>query len=125
MARRVLCVAGVLYVGIAILLFKGPEFTIEDDGEGAVHVDCASLITVGWPSDHSSLDTEATNSWADHVRTDRNIGTPGRLGIARDCSERRDTYLAFVVIAAIAANLATLVATTIGRTSHRKVLVSD
>ncbi|NIK58532.1 hypothetical protein [Kribbella shirazensis] len=121
MARGVFgVVAGLLYVGIAVLLFKGPSFTIEDDGEGAVHVSCGSLIAVGWPSDHSFLDTEGSSSWGDHVTSDRSVGTEGRLGIARDCSERRDTYLSFAVIAAAAANLATLVAVMAGRAARRE-----
>jgi hypothetical protein len=115
--RRALgVVAGLLFVGMAVLLFKGPSFVIEDDGEGAVHVNCGSLIAVGWPSDHSELDSESSSWWGDHVTTDRSIGTEGRLGIARDCSERRDTYVAFLVIAGSAANLAAVAAFMTGRT---------
>ncbi|HEY3563147.1 MAG TPA: hypothetical protein VGL05_37030 [Kribbella sp.] len=116
MARKVFgVIAGLLYVGIAVLLFKGPSFTIDDDSAGRVDVSCGSLIAVGWPSDHSSLDTAGYSSWGDHVTAGRSVGTEGRLGIARDCSERRDTYLAFAVIAAIVANLATVLAFTTGR----------
>lgn len=112
-------IAGLLYVGMAVLLFKGPSFTIEDDGEGPVSVSCGSLIAVGWPSDHSSLDTESSSWWGDHVTTDRGVGDAGRLGIARDCAERRDTYLAFLVITGVVANLVTLVAV-VGRRDARR-----
>jgi hypothetical protein len=117
-------IAGLLYVGMAVLLFKGPSFTIEDDDEGPVSVNCGSLIAVGWPNDHSYLATEGSTSWGDHVTTDRGVGTEGRLGIARDCAERRDTYLAFLVIAAVAANLVTLVAVLGRRDARRAHLVS-
>lgn len=117
MRRVVGVVAGVLFVGVAVLLFKGPSFVIEDDGEGAVHVNCGSLIAVGWPSDHSYLDDESSSHWNDDFTSDRSLGPEGRLGIARDCSERRDTYVAFVVIAASAANLAAVAAFMTGRTT--------
>lgn len=117
--RRVLgVVSGLLYVAVAVLLFKGPSFDIDDDGEGAVHVSCGSLIAVGWPSDHSYLDDESSTSWGDHVTGDRSVGTAGRLGIARDCSERRDTYLALIVIAGGAANVAAVAALVTGRSAR-------
>ena len=103
-------VAGLLYVGMAVLVFRGPTFTTSSYGEEPVSVSCGSLIAVGWPSDGSFLDTDTSSSWGDHVTTDRSIGTAGRLGIARDCSERRDTYLTFLVILALPANLLTFLA---------------
>jgi hypothetical protein len=103
-------VAGLVFVGMAVLLFKGPSFTTSGFGEEAVKVECGSLIAVGWPSDGSFLDTESSTSWGDHITTDRSVGTAGRLGIARDCSERRDTYLAFMIILALPANLLTTLA---------------
>lgn len=117
MRRALGVVAGVLFVGVAVLLFKGPSFVIEDDGEGAVHVNCGSLIAVGWPSDHSYLDDESSTHWNDDFTSDRSLGAEGRLGIARDCSERRDTYLAFIVIAGSAANLAALAGVLTARTA--------
>ncbi|MEU8223235.1 hypothetical protein [Kribbella sp. NPDC048915] len=57
--RRVLGVVAVLlFVGTAVLLFRGPRFGIEDDGEGAVRVRCGSAIAIGWPSDRAYLDDE-------------------------------------------------------------------
>lgn len=103
-------IACLLYVGMAVLLFKGPSFTTSSYGEESVSVRCGSLIAVGWPSDHSFLDTESSTSWGDHVTGDTSVGTAGRLGIARDCSERRDTYLAIMMILAVPANLLTLLA---------------
>ncbi|WP_020389497.1 hypothetical protein [Kribbella catacumbae] len=103
-------VACLLYVGMVVLLFKGPSFTTSSSGEEVVSVRCGSLIAVGWPSDHSYVDTESSTSWGDHVTTDESVGTAGRLGFARDCSERRDTYLAFLLILAVPANLLTLLA---------------
>lgn len=110
--------AGLLFVGMTVLLFKQPGFVTKDDGEGAVHVKCGSVVAVGWPSDTAYLDDEGGTSWSDHVTTDRSIGDVGRLGIARECSERRDTYLALAVIAASAANLATLAAFAAGRSAR-------
>lgn len=111
--------AGLLYVGMVVLLFKGPSFTTSSYGEQAVSVKCGSLITVGWPSDHSDLDTESSTSWGDHVTTDQSVGTPGRLGIARDCSERRDTYLALLVILAVPATLLAFLAISGHRDARR------
>jgi hypothetical protein len=109
-------IAGLLYVGMLVLLFKGPSFTTSSYGEEPVSVSCGSLIAVGWPNDHSYLDTDSTSSWGDHLTTDRSVGTAGRLGIARDCSERRDTYLALLIILALPANLLTLLAIQARRT---------
>jgi len=102
-----------LYVGMAVLLFRGPTFTTSDVVDEAVSVSCGSLIAVGWPSDHSYLADEGSTSWSDHIdhiESGEGVGTPGRLGIARDCSERRDTYMALIVIAGVFANLLTMVA---------------
>lgn len=117
MRRALGVVAGLLFVGLAVLVFKQPSFVIKDDGEGAVHVSCGSLIAVGWPSDSAYLDDEGSTHWNEDVTTDRNLGTEAWLGIARECSERRDTYLAFAVIVASAANLAVLAAFMTGRTA--------
>jgi hypothetical protein len=116
-------IAGLLYVGMAVLLFKGPSFTTSSYGEEPVSVSCGSLIAVGWPTDHSYLDTESSSSWGDHITTDRSVGTAGRLGIARDCSERRDTYLALLIILALPANLLTLLAIQ-ARRSHQTAPIS-
>ena len=103
-------VAALLYVGMAVLVFKGPSFSTSSYDEQVVSVECGSLIAVGWPSDHSFLDTESSTSWGDHITSGSDVGTVGRLGIARDCSERRDTYLALLMILAVPANLLTLLA---------------
>jgi hypothetical protein len=116
-------IAGLLYVGMAVLLFKGPSFTTSSYDEESVSVSCGSLIAVGWPTDHSYLDTESSSSWGDHITTDRSVGTAGRLGIARDCSERRDTYLALLVILALPANLLTVLAVQARRT-HQTAPIS-
>ena len=99
-----------LYVGMTVLLFRGPTFATSVDADIPVKVRCGSLIAVGWPSDHSYISDEGSTSWSDHVETRQGVGTAGRLGIARDCSERRDTYVAFIVIAGVFANLLTMVA---------------
>jgi len=116
-------IAALLYVGMLVLLFKGPSFTTSSYGEEPVSVTCGSLIAVGWPTDHSYLDTDTTSSWGDHITTDRSVGTAGRLGIARDCSERRDTYLALLIILALPANLLTLLAVQ-GRRTRRTAPIS-
>ncbi len=113
-------IAGLLYVGMAVLLFKGPSFTTSGYGEEAVSVSCGSLLTVGWPSDGSFIDTESSSAWGDHIKTDRNVGSAGRLGIARDCSERRDTYLAFMIILSLPANLLTTLAISSRRSSRAR-----
>ncbi|MFD7155500.1 hypothetical protein ACFV9C_12925 [Kribbella sp. NPDC059898] len=116
MARKAWGIAvGLLYVGMLVLLFKGPSYTIADYAAGPVHVRCGSVIAVGWPSDHSYLGTDGSSSWGDHVDGDVNVDA-GRAAIARDCSERRDTYLALAILAAVAANLVTLGAFTVHRT---------
>jgi hypothetical protein len=106
-----------LFVGTAVLLFRGPRFTTEDDGEGAVSVRCGSALAVGWPSDAAYLDDEDRSSWSDHVLSDRPLSAAGRRGLARECAERRDTYLALAVAAAAAANLAAAAALTRRRTA--------
>ncbi|MEU0093152.1 hypothetical protein [Kribbella sp. NPDC006257] len=117
-------IAGLLYVGMTVLLFKGPSFTTSGFGQEAVSVKCGSLIAVGWPSDGSFLDTESSTSWGDHITTDRNVGSAGRLGIARDCSERRDTYLAFMVVLAVPANILATLAILSRRDARRSLPVS-
>jgi hypothetical protein len=117
-------IAGLLYVGMAVLLFKGPSFTTSSYGEEPVSVSCGSLITVGWPSDGSFLDTDSSSSWGDHITTDEGVGTTGRLGIARDCSERRDTYLAFMIILSLPANLLTTLAILSRRDARRSLQAS-
>jgi hypothetical protein len=112
-------IACLLYVGMVVLLFKGPTFTTSSYGEEPVSVRCGSLIAVGWPNDHSFLDSESSSSWGDHITTDNEVGTAGRLGIARDCSERRDTYLAMMLILVVPANLLTVLAI-LGRRDARR-----
>ena len=75
--RGVAC--GVCWVLLRVLfsvigaVVQGPSFVIEDDGEGAVHVNCGSLIAVGWPSDHSYLDDESSTHWNDDFTSDRSL----------------------------------------------------
>ncbi|GAA3569730.1 hypothetical protein GCM10022197_27580 [Microlunatus spumicola] len=100
-----LAVGLLLLVVMGFLLLHGPRFTTTaafDDP--TVAVTCGSVLTVGWPTDHSFLSSEGSSSWGDHVRSGE-PGPEGRAGIARDCSERRDTYLGFLALLAVPASV--------------------
>ncbi|GAB2595620.1 hypothetical protein [Microlunatus antarcticus] len=100
--RVPLAVVGlVLLAAMAFLLLHGPRFetTAAFDDE-SVAVSCGSVLTVGWPTDHSSLSSENSRSYGDHIRSGK-TDFAGRDGIARDCSERRDTYLGFLAVLAV------------------------
>ena len=59
----------------------------------------SSGTRVSWPSDFSGLQPEDRwDHFSDHVGGDESLSFPQRLGIAQDCNERRDTYLAFIAI---------------------------
>jgi hypothetical protein len=104
--RTAFALAGaVLVVLVLVLALHGPRFTTSEVGDdGATSVTCGSLLTVGWPTDGSFVSSENSRVYGDHVRS----GNPdfvARDGIARDCSERRDTYLALMVLMAVPASV--------------------
>jgi hypothetical protein len=66
---------------------------------------------------------ESSTSWGDHITGDQTVGTAERLGIARDCSERRDTYLALMLVLLVPANLLTFLAILGLRDARRTVRV--
>ena len=98
--------AGAVLVALVLFLaVHGPRFTTSGVGdEEAISVTCGSLLTVGWPTDGSFVASENSRSYGDHVRS----GNPdfvARDGIARDCSERRDTFLTLMVLLAVPASV--------------------
>lgn len=104
MSRTPLAVVGLLLLAaMAFLLLHGPRFVAEGS-DGDVAVTCGSVLTVGWPSDGSFVSSESSRVYGDHVRSGEPDFT-ARDGIARDCSERRDTYLGFLSLLAVAASV--------------------
>jgi len=97
-------IAAVLLLWMLLLLFRGPRFTTDNYGaEQQTHVECGSVIAVGWPSDGSFLmDDNGGGFYGDHVASGpSSLTAQQRAGIARDCSERRDTYLGIMVLLAV------------------------
>lgn len=95
-----------LFALILVLFVRGPRFETSSYGEPNYMVLCGSIMTVGWPSDGSFVSTEDGGWWGDHVE-DGPDSTPSgaREGFARDCSERRDTYLGFMIVLSAPATL--------------------
>lgn len=99
-------IAAVLYILIIVLFVRGPRFTTSGYGDPVVKVECGSIMTVGWPSDASFVSDETSGWWGDHAESDLDSLPDGaREGVARDCSERRDTYLGFMIVLSIPATL--------------------
>lgn len=115
--RTVIGVVVLLLILMAVLLFRGPRFTVGsttiyvNDTAGAdvnvpdTPVRCGAVLTVGWPSDHADFDE--TTSWS----TSTHYSLPGRIGVEdarairygldQECNERRDTYIGFLIILAV------------------------
>ena len=114
--RGVAWVLALVCAGLmAFLLFKSPtaDFEPAAGGSGTVSVECSPVIRVGWPSDFSGLQPEDRwDHFSDHVDGDESLSFPQRLGIAQDCNERRDTYLAFIAILGVLTSVFSAVALT-------------
>ena len=107
--------AAICAVLVVVLLFKSPtaDFEPAAGGSGTVHVECSPVIRDGWPSDFSGLQPEDRwDHFSDHVDGDESLSFPQRLGIAQDCTERRDTYRAFIAILGVLTSFFSAVALT-------------
>ena len=115
-ARRITTgIVVVLLILMAVLLFRGPRFSVEgentQDSAGRpvtipdLQVTCGAVATVGWPTDHAQLNT-SPHSWTSfHIEPSVSLPSPVfdsmAAGFDQGCNERRDTYTAFLVVLVI------------------------
>lgn len=113
LAVHVLIYAG-LFI-IVVLLFHDPRFTASEatvnGGPGQDSIDipdtrvrCESTIMLGWPTDRAYPDEypQSSNSWdADLPSMPAKASAGISADLQQECTERRDTYLGFIIIVAV------------------------
>ncbi len=89
-----------------LVLFTRSATIVEANSNGPdVTVDCGTIVAAGWPFDHSELDTETSGTDSDHVPSGTSLSPAAFDGIARDCADRRDTYLGTMALLAVPTTL--------------------
>ncbi|WP_231445297.1 hypothetical protein [Brevibacterium zhoupengii] len=104
-----------IYLGlitILILLFHDPRFTAKETtvsggpGQDSVNiadtrVRCESIIMLGWPTDRAYPDEDAqsSSSWdAELPSMSAEAYDAFSADFQQECTERRDTYLGFIIM---------------------------
>lgn len=112
-AIHVIFYAGLII--ILILLFRDPRFTTRETtvsggaGQDSVEISetrvrCESIIMLGWPTDRAypDDDPQPSSGWDAELPS---MSTESYAAISADfqqeCTERRDTYLGFIIIVAV------------------------
>jgi hypothetical protein len=115
-ARRItIGIIVVLLILMAVLLLRGPRFSVSGtqtyDSTSKpltipdMQVRCGSVLTVGWPSDHAFLNDSPHGWMSFHVEPSLSLPSDRfdaiMSGFDQECNERRDTYIAFLIVLVI------------------------